>query len=49
MDYNDKLKNGIVRKPSSIDVSDVRMRNAQKDPEGKPVGMRPLWGPMHEG
>jgi hypothetical protein len=29
--YNDKLKKGVVR-----------IRNAQKDPKGKPVGMRPL-------
>jgi hypothetical protein len=27
---------------------DVRMRNAQKDPDGKPVGIRPLWRPMHK-
>jgi hypothetical protein len=24
------------------------MRNAQNDPMGKPVGMRPLWRPMHK-
>jgi hypothetical protein len=43
---NNKLKKGVVRKPCSIDV---RMINAQKDPEGKPVGMRPLCRPMHKG
>jgi hypothetical protein len=43
--YNDKLKKDVVRKPSSMNV---RMRNAQKDAEDKPVGIRPLWRPMHE-
>jgi hypothetical protein len=42
--YNDKLKKG-VRKLCNMDV---RMRNAQNDAEDKPVGMRPLWRPMHE-
>jgi hypothetical protein len=37
--YNDKLKKGVVRKPCSMDM---RMRNAQKNPDGKPVEMRPL-------
>jgi hypothetical protein len=36
--YNDKLKKGVMR-----------MRNAQKDPDGKPVGMIPLQRPMHKG
>jgi hypothetical protein len=44
--YNDKLNKGIMRKPCSMDV---RMKNAQKDPEDKPVGIRPLWRPMHKG
>jgi hypothetical protein len=40
VDYNDKLKKSIVRKPYSMDV---RMRNTQNAPEGEPVEMRPLW------
>jgi hypothetical protein len=28
---------------------DVRMSNEQKDPDGKPVRMRPHWKPMHKG
>jgi hypothetical protein len=44
--YNGKLKKDVVRKPCGMDV---RMRNAQKDPNGKPVGIRPLWRPIDKG
>jgi hypothetical protein len=44
--YNYNLKKADVRKSCSMDV---RMRNAQKDPEGKPAGIRPLWRHMHKG
>jgi hypothetical protein len=44
--YSDKWKKDVVRKPFSMDV---RMGNAQKDPDGKPVGMKPLLRPMHKG
>jgi hypothetical protein len=44
--YNNKLKKGVVRKPCGMDV---RIRNTQKDPKGKPAGIRPLWRPMHKG
>jgi hypothetical protein len=44
--YSDKLAKDVVRKSC---IMDVRMGNAQKDPDGKPVGMRPLWRPMRKG
>jgi hypothetical protein len=44
--YRDKLKKDVVRKPCNMDV---KMGNAQKDTDGKPVGMRPPWRHMHKG
>jgi hypothetical protein len=44
--YNDKLKKLVVRKPCGMDAG---MRNAQKDPENKYIGMRPLCRCMYKG
>jgi hypothetical protein len=45
VDYNDKLKKGVVRSH----VAWMWEREMHGKIEGKPVGMRPLWKPMHKG